>query len=65
MFALMDTDGDGKVTYQELKAGLRKVGSQLAEPEIKLLMDVVSISQLLKSQCKLIQVLLLVLYYYL
>lgn len=63
MFALMDTDGDGKVTYQELKAGLRKVGSQLAEPEIKLLMDVVSISQLLKSQWKLIQALLLKLYY--
>lgn len=42
MFALMDTDNDGKITYEELKAGLRKVGSQLAEPEIKLLMDVVS-----------------------
>ncbi|XP_075479015.1 calcium-dependent protein kinase 10-like isoform X3 [Primulina tabacum] len=40
MFALMDTDNDGRVTYEELKAGLRKVGSQLAEPEIKLLMDV-------------------------
>jgi len=42
MFTLMDTDKDGKVTYEELKAGLRKVGSQLAEPEIKMLMDVVS-----------------------
>ncbi|KAL0335664.1 UNVERIFIED_CONTAM: Calcium-dependent protein kinase, partial [Sesamum radiatum] len=41
MFSLMDTDDDGKVTFEELKAGLRKVGSQLAEPEIKLLMDVV------------------------
>lgn len=38
----MDTDRDGKVTYEELKAGLRKVGSQLAEPEIKMLMEVVS-----------------------
>lgn len=46
MFALMDTDNDGKVTFDELKAGLRKVGSQLAEPEIKLMMDVVSISSL-------------------
>ncbi|GFP97668.1 calcium-dependent protein kinase 10 [Phtheirospermum japonicum] len=44
MFALMDTDNDGKVTYEELKAGLRRVGSQLAEPEIKLLMDVVNIA---------------------
>ncbi|KAL0318321.1 UNVERIFIED_CONTAM: Calcium-dependent protein kinase [Sesamum angustifolium] len=43
MFALMDTDNDGKVTYEELKAGLRKVGSQLAEPEIKLLMDVADV----------------------
>ncbi|KAK6123274.1 hypothetical protein DH2020_042981 [Rehmannia glutinosa] len=43
MFALMDTDNDGKVTYEELKAGLRRVGSQLAEPEIKLLMDVADV----------------------
>lgn len=42
MFALMDTDDDGKVTFEELKTGLRKVGSQLADPEIRLLMDVVS-----------------------
>jgi len=42
MFTLMDTDKDGRVTYEELKAGLRKVGSQLAEPEIKMLMEVVS-----------------------
>lgn len=42
MFTLMDTDRDGKVTFDELKAGLRKVGSQLAEPEIKMLMEVVS-----------------------
>ncbi|XP_059641288.1 calcium-dependent protein kinase 10-like [Cornus florida] len=43
MFAVMDTDNDGKVTYEELKTGLRKVGSQLAEPEIKLLMDVADV----------------------
>ena len=42
MFALMDTDNDGKITFEELKAGMRKVGSQLADPEIRLLMDVVS-----------------------
>ncbi|XP_021761687.1 calcium-dependent protein kinase 10-like [Chenopodium quinoa] len=40
MFMLMDTDRDGKVTYEELRAGLRKVGSQLGEAEIKLLMEV-------------------------
>ncbi|KAK4747299.1 hypothetical protein SAY87_026336 [Trapa incisa] len=43
MFALMDTDNDGKVTYDELKAGLQKVGSQLAEPEIKMLMEVADV----------------------
>ncbi|KAL1822183.1 hypothetical protein ACET3Z_008961 [Daucus carota] len=43
MFALIDTDSDGKVTYEELKAGLRKVGLQLAEPEIKLLMAVADV----------------------
>ncbi|KAL9372590.1 hypothetical protein Peur_034834 [Populus x canadensis] len=43
MFALMDTDNDGKVTYEELRTGLRKVGSQLAEPEIKMLMEVADV----------------------
>ncbi|CAN1266023.1 Calcium-dependent protein kinase 3, partial [Linum perenne] len=43
MFTLMDTDGDGKVSYEELRAGLRKVGSQLAEPEIKMLMEVADV----------------------
>lgn len=47
MFTLMDTDKDGRITYEELKAGLRKVGSQLAEPEIKLLMDVVGFCKVL------------------
>lgn len=41
MFTLMDDDNDGKITYLELKAGLQKVGSQLGEPEIKMLMEVV------------------------
>ena len=41
MFKLMDTDNNGKVTFEELKAGLQKVGSQLAEPEMKMLMDAV------------------------
>lgn len=44
MFTLMDTDNNGKVTFEELKSGLQKVGSQLAEPEMKLLMEAVSVS---------------------
>ncbi|KAI4343826.1 hypothetical protein L6164_011131 [Bauhinia variegata] len=43
MFTLMDTDRDGKITYEELRTGLRKVGSQLAEPEIKMLMEVADV----------------------
>ncbi|KAJ8464656.1 hypothetical protein OPV22_027208 [Ensete ventricosum] len=39
MFKLMDTDNNGKVSFEELKTGLQKVGSQLAEPEMKLLME--------------------------
>ncbi|KAL5973645.1 Calcium-dependent protein kinase 10 [Asimina triloba] len=40
MFKLMDTDHNGKITYEELKAGLQKVGSQLGEPEMKMMMEV-------------------------
>ncbi|XP_010459535.1 PREDICTED: calcium-dependent protein kinase 10 [Camelina sativa] len=43
MFSLMDDDKDGKITYEELKAGLQKVGSQLGEPEIKMLMEVADV----------------------
>ncbi|KAI7737575.1 hypothetical protein M8C21_019536, partial [Ambrosia artemisiifolia] len=43
MFTLMDSDGDGKITFDELKAGLKKIGSQLSEPEIRLLMDVADV----------------------
>ncbi|CAN8312520.1 unnamed protein product [Cochlearia groenlandica] len=43
MFSIMDDDKDGKITYPELKAGLQKVGSQLREPEIKMLMEVADV----------------------
>nr|ASL69961.1 calcium-dependent protein kinase [Hordeum vulgare] len=39
MFAFMDTDNNGRVTLEELKAGLARVGSKLAEPEMELLME--------------------------
>lgn len=42
MFRLMDTDNNGKISFEELKAGLLKVGSQLGEAEMKLLMEAVS-----------------------
>ncbi|XP_010539953.1 PREDICTED: calcium-dependent protein kinase 10 [Tarenaya hassleriana] len=44
MFTLMDNDNDGRITYTELRAGLRKVGSQLGEPEIKMLMEVADVN---------------------
>ncbi|CAN6470403.1 unnamed protein product [Victoria cruziana] len=41
MFRMMDTDNDGAVSHEELKAGLHKFGSQLAESEVQILMEAV------------------------
>ena len=37
----MDTDNSGAITFDELKAGLRKFGSTLQDTEIRDLMDAV------------------------
>lgn len=42
MFKAMDTDSSGAITFDELKAGLRKYGSTLKDKEIRDLMDAVS-----------------------
>jgi calcium-dependent protein kinase len=42
MFKLMDTDNDGIVAYEELKSGLKKFGSHLAESEVQMLIEAVS-----------------------
>ncbi|QCD78312.1 calcium-dependent protein kinase [Vigna unguiculata] len=39
MFTNMDTDKSGTITYEELKAGLQRLGSKLTEAEVKQLMD--------------------------
>ncbi|PIN11173.1 Ca2+/calmodulin-dependent protein kinase, EF-Hand protein superfamily [Handroanthus impetiginosus] len=39
MFANMDTDNSGTITYEELKAGLARLGSKLTEAEVRQLMD--------------------------
>ncbi|XP_015883702.3 calcium-dependent protein kinase 2 [Ziziphus jujuba] len=39
MFTNMDTDKSGTITYEELKTGLARIGSQLSEPEVKQLME--------------------------
>ncbi|KAF7831285.1 calcium-dependent protein kinase 2-like [Senna tora] len=39
MFTNMDTDKSGTITYEELKAGLQKLGSKLTEAEVQQLME--------------------------
>ncbi|MQL87115.1 hypothetical protein Taro_019653 [Colocasia esculenta] len=41
MFRLIDTDSDGIVSSEELKSGLSKYGSQLAESEVQMLIEAV------------------------
>lgn len=41
MFKMMDTDNSGTITFEELKAGLKRVGSDLMESEIHELMEAV------------------------
>lgn len=38
---MIDTDNSGTITFDELKEGLRRVGSELMESEIKDLMNAV------------------------
>jgi len=49
MFANIDTDNSGTITYEELKEGLAKLGSKLTEAEVKQLMDAVSWSKTIFS----------------
>eukprot|EP00268_Persea_americana_P006895 TRINITY_DN1249_c0_g1_i10.p1 TRINITY_DN1249_c0_g1~~TRINITY_DN1249_c0_g1_i10.p1 ORF type:complete len:532 (+),score=109.88 TRINITY_DN1249_c0_g1_i10:104-1597(+) len=43
LFKMIDTDNSGTITFEELKDGLRRVGSELMESEIKALMDAADI----------------------
>lgn len=43
MFKMIDTDNSGQITFEELKAGLKKFGANLKESEIYDLMQAVSI----------------------
>lgn len=45
MFNNMDTDGSGSITYEELKTGLTKLGSRLAEAEIQQLMEAADVDK--------------------
>jgi len=41
LFKVIDTDNSGTITFEELKEGLRSMGSNLVESEIKSLMEAV------------------------
>ena len=41
MFKSMDTDNSGTITFDELKAGLPKLGTKLPESEVRQLMEAV------------------------
>ncbi|EOX92804.1 hypothetical protein QUC31_003828 [Theobroma cacao] len=43
LFKMIDTDSSGTITFEELKDGLKRVGSELMESEIKDLMDAADI----------------------
>nr|XP_011458410.1 PREDICTED: calcium-dependent protein kinase 11-like isoform X4 [Fragaria vesca subsp. vesca] len=43
LFKMIDTDNSGTITFEELKVGLKKVGSDLMESEIKSLMEAADI----------------------
>ncbi|KAJ6707649.1 SERINE/THREONINE-PROTEIN KINASE [Salix viminalis] len=43
LFKMIDTDNSGSITFDELKEGLKRVGSELMESEIKDLMDAADI----------------------
>ncbi|KAK1320122.1 Calcium-dependent protein kinase isoform 2 [Acorus calamus] len=45
MFKSMDTDQSGTITYEELKTGLSRLGSKLAESEVKQLMEAADVDK--------------------
>ncbi|KAE8702537.1 Calcium-dependent protein kinase 1 [Hibiscus syriacus] len=44
MFKMIDTDGSGQITYDELKNGLKRFGANLAESEFRALMQAADIN---------------------
>lgn len=43
MFKMMDLNNDGAITLEELKIGLHKLGQHIPDPDVKILMEAVSI----------------------
>ena len=42
MFDKMDVNKNGKLTFEEFKAGLRKLGNQMPDSDLRIIMDAVS-----------------------
>jgi calcium-dependent protein kinase len=42
LFDKMDVSKSGKLTFEEFKAGLRKLGNQMPDSDLRILMDAVS-----------------------
>ena len=42
MFSKMDINNNGKLTLEELKFGLHRLGHQIPDADVKILMDAVS-----------------------
>lgn len=42
MFSSMDTDRSGTITFEELKTGLKQLGSTVTEVEVQQLLEAVS-----------------------
>jgi calcium-dependent protein kinase len=42
LFDKMDVSKSGKLTFEEFKAGLRKLGNQMPDSDLQILMDAVS-----------------------
>jgi calcium-dependent protein kinase len=45
MFKMMDSDDSGSISFEELKEGLKEVGSNLMEEDIRQLMDAADVDQ--------------------
>lgn len=43
MFEKMDINKKGRITLEELKVGLHKIGHQIPDPDVQILMEAVSI----------------------
>lgn len=42
IFNMMDTDINGDLTFEELRDGLLKIGHQVTDPDVHMLIDAVS-----------------------